>query len=218
MTEERFDVGAALSRLTPGRPLIIVDADEVVLRFVDGFDRFLKARDLFLDLSSYRLHGNVKRIADNEAVLDVEVTALLEEFRSDLDTLDAVDGALEALSELRSRADIAVLSNINPHQAPARRRNLDTVGLGFPLVCNSGTKGAAVKALSSRAGQPVFFVDDIPQHLASVAEAAPHVLLVHLVGDERLKPILPDCPQAHLRAGSWSEAAEFMRRHLDGRG
>jgi len=75
-----------------------------------------------------------------------------------------------------------------------------------------------VKALSSRAGQPVFFVDDIPQHFASVAEVTPHVLLVHLVGDERLKPILPDCAQAHLRAGSWNEAAQFMRRHLDGGG
>src|SRR5438552_11245881 len=117
MTEERFDVGAALSRLTPGRPLIIVDADEVVLRFVDGFDRFLRTRDLYLDLGTYRLHGNVKRLSDKEAILDVEVTALLEEFRRDLDALEVVDGAPEALSDLRTRADIAVLSNINSLQA-----------------------------------------------------------------------------------------------------
>src|SRR5215472_13653722 len=152
MIEGKFDVGAALRRLTPGRPLILVDADEVLLRFVEGFDRFLNARALYLDLGTYRLHGNVKRLDDNVAVLDVEVTALLEEFRRDLDALEPVDGAREALSELSARADIVVLSNISSAQALARRRNLDALGLSFPLVCNSGPKGAAAKQLSARAG------------------------------------------------------------------
>lgn len=214
MTREVFEVGDALRRLTPGRPLIMVDADEVLLRFVDGFDRFLRARSFYLDLGSYRLHGNVKRRDDDVALLDVEVTALLEEFRRDLDALEPVEGACEALKGLSARADIVVLSNINPSQAIARRRNLDVLGLPFPLVSNNGPKGGAAKMLAAGAGRPVFFVDDIPQHLASVGEAVPHAFLVHLVGDERLKPILPRCPQAHLRADSWVEAAQFMRDHL----
>ena len=72
-----FDLSSALAKIPRGRPLVIVDADEVILRFVDGFDRFLRVRGLYLDLTSYRLHGNVKSLADNAAVLDVEVTALL---------------------------------------------------------------------------------------------------------------------------------------------
>jgi hypothetical protein len=214
MIGDAFDIGTAVRRLTAGRPLIIVDADEVLLRFVDGFDRFLGERELYLDLGTYRLHGNVKRRDDNVAVLDVEVTALLEEFRRDLDALEAVEGSREALSDLSKQADIVVLSNINSVQAVARRRNLDTLGFPFPLVCNSGPKGSAAQALSAKAGRPVFFVDDIPQHLASVMDAIPDALLIHLVGDARLKPILPHCPQAHLRADGWADAAQFMRRHL----
>jgi hypothetical protein len=215
MSEARYDVGAAIKQLTPGRPLIIVDADEVLLRFVDGLDKFLRERALYLDLSSYRLHGNVKRLADDIAVLDVEVTALLDEYRRDLDTLEQVEDAQETLAELTSRADVVVLSNVSPTQAIPRRRNLDRLGFPYPLISNSGPKGAAVKDLSARAGRPVFFVDDIPQHLASVAETAPFVRLIHLVGDDRLKPILPPSSHAHLRARDWNDAAAFMRRHLD---
>src|SRR6195952_717668 len=95
-----FDLGAAIARLTPGRPLLIVDVDEVILRFVDGFDKFLRREGLFLDLTSYRLHGNVKRQDDNKPILDVEVTALLDDFRVDLDSLDFVEGAHEVLTAL----------------------------------------------------------------------------------------------------------------------
>ena len=56
-----FYIDAATVPLRSRRPLLIVDADEVLLRFADGFDRFLRQRELFLDLTSYRLHGNVKR-------------------------------------------------------------------------------------------------------------------------------------------------------------
>ncbi|HUJ03750.1 MAG TPA: hypothetical protein VLW75_08950, partial [Rhizomicrobium sp.] len=79
---------------------------------------------------------------------------------------------------------------------------------------NAGPKGPAVKSLAARGGAPAFFVDDIPQHLASAAEAAPQVFRIHLVGDERLKPLLPPSPHAHLRAGDWREAAQFIRARL----
>ncbi|MEI9989589.1 MAG: hypothetical protein WDM86_06090 [Rhizomicrobium sp.] len=210
----RFDIGAASARLSPGRPLVIVDADEVLLRFVDGFDRFLRNNGLYLDLSSYRLHGNVKRLDDNTPVLDVEVTALLDAFRGDLDSLDLVEGAADALASFGARADVVVLTNISEAQAPARLRNLQIHGLHFPVVANSGPKGPAVKALTSRAAAS-FFVDDIPQHLASVAEAAPEVFRIHLIGDERLKPLLPPATHAHLRANDWAEAGAFVHARLD---
>ena len=209
-----YDIGAAVARLQGGRPLLIVDADEVLLRFVDGLDRFLRTQDLFLDLTTYRLHGNVKRIADREPVLDVEVTALLDDFRGDLDSLDLVGGAAEALRALRPRIDVVVLSNIAESQAPARRRNLAAHGLDVPLVTNSGPKGPAVRALAARAGRPAFFVDDIPQHLASSAEAAPEIWRIHLVGDDRLKPLLAAAAHAHLRAETWADAHRFIDEKL----
>jgi len=209
-----FHTGAATVALSPDRPLLIVDADEVILRFAEGFDRFLRARTLFLDLTSYRLHGNVKRLDDRTPVLDVEVTALLDEFRAELDSLEAVEHASEALAELKPHLDVVVLSNVSETQAPPRLRNLAALGFNFPLVVNAGPKGPAVRALAARAASPAFFVDDIPQHLASAAEAAPDVYRIHLIGDERLKPLLPPSPHAHLRAEDWREAAAFIRARL----
>src|ERR1700761_2572642 len=120
--------------LIAGRPLLIVDADEVILRFADGFDRFLSERDLFLDLTTYRLHGNVKRKSDKVAVLDVEVTALLDEFRGDLDWLEDVEGATDALRGLMPLMNVVVLSNVNEAQAPARLRNFAKHKLPVPLI------------------------------------------------------------------------------------
>jgi hypothetical protein len=211
---EPFSLGAALAQVRPGRPLVVVDADEVLLRFVSGFDRFLRRRELFLDLTSYRLHGNVKRLDDRTAVLDVEVTALLDEFRADLDWLEPVEAAQEVLTALRARAGIAVLTNITPNQAQPRLRNLATLGFDFPIVANHGPKGPAVKALAGRAAAPTFFVDDIPQHLVSSAQAAPDVVRIHLIGDERLKSLLAPCAQAHLYAEDWREAGAFIEDQL----
>jgi hypothetical protein len=208
------DISSALARLSAGRPLLIVDADEVLLRFVEGFDRFLGEQGLFLDLMSYRLHGNVKRRDDRTPILDVEVTALLDEFRRELDSLDLVEGAHDSLHALSRQLDIVVLTNIAPAQVVARLRNLKSFDLELPLVANSGPKGEAVKALASRAGRPSFFVDDIPQHLASSAQCAPDVTRIHLIGDDRLKPLLPAAEHAHFRADGWKDAEAFIRSKL----
>ncbi len=209
-----FGIAAALARIPPGHPLLIVDADEVILQFVAGFDAFLRRQGLYLDLASYRLHGNVRRLDDNSAVLDVEVTALLDEFRSELDWLEAVTGAQPALASLAGSVSVAVLTNISPTQAGPRARNLMTLGLDLPLIANNGLKGPAIRDLARHAAAQTFFVDDIPQQLASAAEHAPEVVRVHLVGDERLKPLLAPSPHAHHYADDWASAERFIREQL----
>ncbi|MGZ6009126.1 MAG: hypothetical protein ACXWLO_07560 [Rhizomicrobium sp.] len=208
------DLSSAFARLIPGRPLMIVDADEVLLRFVEGFDRYLDRQGLFLDLTSYRLHGNVKRQDDRTPILDVEVTALLDDFRSDLDWLEHVEGARDSLHALSRKLDIVVLTNISPTQAVARLRNLEGFGLDLPLVANSGLKGEAVKALALRSGRPSFFVDDIPQNLASAAQQAPDITRIHLIGDDRLKPLLAATEHAHYRAEDWKDAEAYIVSRL----
>lgn len=201
--------------LDPARPLVIVDADEVLFRFVEGLDAYLAGRGLYLDLTSYRLHGNVKRRSDGMALDDETVSALLSEFREGRDDLAPVPGAVEAVIALRTHAQAVVLSNVTESEAPARRRNLDAAGLAIPLAINNGLKGPAVAQLAARAGAPAFFVDDIPHNLTSAAEHAPHVFRIHLVGDDRLRPLLPPARDAHFHAGDWAAAEAFIRQHLD---
>ena len=200
--------------ISAAQPLLIVDADEVLLKFVDGLDRFLAQRALYLDLTSYRLHGNVKRRDDDTTLIDVEVSALLDEFRTDLDSLDPVEHAVEVLKDLRESVQTVVLSNVGAAQAGPRVRNLAALGFDFPLLINSGPKGHAVKALARRGGRPAFFVDDIPQHLTSAAQADAAVFRIHLIGDDRLKPLMPPAEHAHLRAENWRDAGRFIRTQI----
>jgi hypothetical protein len=197
-----------------GRPLLILDADEVLFMFVDGFMNFLESQGYYLDLTSYRLHGNVKTRINDSVVANSDVTRLLEAFRADLDSLAAVEDAQDVLDSLSDQMDIVVLSNVSPSQAEPRLRNLAAAGFPYPLIANSGPKGPAVKTLAARGGRPAFFVDDIPPHLVSVAEEASDVFRIHFIGDDRLKPLLPACEQAHLRADNWREIEDFVRARL----
>lgn len=209
-----FYADAAQVPLTADRPLLIVDADEVLLLFADGFDKFLAEHACYFDFSSYHLFGNVRRKLDDGALANNDVTTLLDEFRDKFVSLKAVDGAVDAITELSPQMNIVVLSNMAPSQAPARLQNFSSLGLSLPLVINSGSKGAAVAALAKRTNGPVFFVDDIPRHLADAAELAPDVFCIHLVGDERLRPKRPFSEEAHLRADTWPQIVAFIRQHL----
>lgn len=212
----KFDLTSALSRLIPGRPLIVTDADGVLLRFTGGFERWLKARGLYLELTSYRIEGAVRRMDDRSRVLDVETTALVEEYREQLDCLEAVDGACETLAELAQVASIVVLSNVNHDQAVARMRNFASLGLDYPLIANDSgggylaDKGQAVKALAAHARAKTFFIDDIPSNLAAVAKDAPDVTLIHLVESEPLRRLIGTGFRADFFAEDWAAAKRYI--------
>ncbi len=212
--KKSFHIDGATVPLERGRPLLIVDADEVLLAFARGFDRFLAQHGCYLDFVSYRLHGNVRHKEDNSPVNDAEVTALLYEFRADLDSLEPIEGAIEAIADLRQSMSIVALSNVSITQAPARLRNFAALGWDFPLLTNSGSKGRPVRVLAKRAKAPAFFMDDTPQHHQSVAEHAPKVFRIHFIGDERLKLLMPPSPHAHFRAETWPDAHAFIRTRL----
>lgn len=211
-----FYIDGATVPVEAGRPLLIVDADEVLLAFARGLEQFLAEHGCYLDFTSYRLHGNIRRRDDNEALIDVEVTSLLHEFRAELDSLEAIEGAADAIRDLQQWMGIVALSNVSITQAPARVRNFAALGWDFPLVANSGSKGRAVKLLAKRAKAATFFMDDTPMHHESVAEHAPNVFRIHFVGDERLKPLMPPSPYAHFRADTWREATNFIKSRLMG--
>lgn len=215
-----FDLSSALRHVVPGRPVVITDADGVLLCFTGGFERFLAERELFLDLTSYRLEGAIRRMDDKTPILQVETMALIEEFREELDCLEAVDGAVEALAELSKVASIVVLSNVNHRQAVARMRNFAALGLDYPLIANDAgsgymaDKGHAVRTLAKKAAAPAFFIDDIPANLISAAAAAPEVKLVHLVESAVLRNLLGQDFPAHIHAESWDEAKRFILASL----
>lgn len=198
-------------RLDPTRPLVICDADEVLLQFIAGLDRYLGTQGLYLDLTSFRIHGNVKNRATNEPIHDEAVSALLKAFfASQTRHLDVVPGAASALRALTDVAQVVILSNLPETSRPDRIENLAEHGMPYPVIAGKGPKGAFVRQLIDGFAPPVVFIDDLPPHIASVAAETPHVHRLHFVADERLARLLPKAPEAHARIDSWPEARAWI--------
>jgi hypothetical protein len=194
-----------------GRPLIVCDADEVLLQFLRGLEASLPAQGLYLDLTQYNLTGAIKRADTREPLAQREVGAVIKAFHADAGLrLDAVEGAAEALRVLSGHAQIVVLTNVIPEQGAARRANLARLGMDYPVLPNTGLKGQAVRRLAEQCAAPTFFVDDIAHHHADVATAWPDAHQIHFVADERLFGMAPRSPHAKLFTRSWAEARDHV--------
>jgi hypothetical protein len=192
--------------LTRGKPLVIVDADEVLFYFMRGLERFLESRDLYFDWASYALHGNIRQRRDNAPVAAEVLHPLLQRFFAEAtEELEPVDGAAQALAELSRMSQVVVLSNVPMPARGARIRALSRHGMDFPLIANTGPKGPAVVAMLKQSMGSTVFIDDIPHNHTSVAEMAPAVHRLHYIADPRLAALLGPAPHCHHRANSWPD-------------
>lgn len=209
---------ADLDRLAVGtRPLLVVDVDEVVLRFVPHLERFIAAQGYRLDVVSFGITGNVARHGSCRPVPAPEVAALIAGFfAAHVHDQEPVAGAADALARLSARLDVVLLTNVPAHHRDVRAHRLAELGLAFPVVANDGPKGPAVGRLAGRLAHPLFFVDDGPVNLASVRDHAPGVRLVHFVDDPRYFRLAPEVPGTWLRSRDWTEVARRIEAALDG--
>lgn len=215
------DIGAQLAQLDhdPARPLILCDADEVLLAFMAAFERFLHAGGHYFAWRSYALDGNVRLRADDGAVSKAGVRKLIEEFYADhAETLAPVAGAAETLKHLAARADIVILTNLWRRHLEARRRQLAGHGLPYPVISNTGSKGPPVAWFAERARAPLYFIDDSPRHHASVARDAAQAVRIHFVAERRLAGLLEAAQDCHYRADTWPSARLIIERDLEAKG
>lgn len=206
----------ALDRLEVGaRPLLVVDVDEVVLRFVSHLEAFIGQQGYRLDARSFRLTGNVTRLGSCRAVPAPEVAALIAGFfAAHVGDQEPVPGAAEALSRLTSRLDVVLLTNVPAEHASRRAARLADLGMAHPVIANEGPKGPAVARLARALGHPLFFVDDAPTNLASVRDHATEARLVHFVDDPRYFRLAPDVPGTWLKTRDWAEVVRRIEADL----
>jgi hypothetical protein len=197
------------------RPLLIVDADEVLFLFLQGLERFIARRGLYLDLKSFALTGNIKHRTDDTPLSGPEVKALLADFFvTETANLDPAPGAADALRHLSQHAQIIILSNVPAAQRHARIAGLQRCDMAYPVIANEGAKGPAIAALAGRVNAPIVFVDDLPPNLQSAADNAPHTIRVHMVADPRLRLLIPRAAAAHARHDDWPDAVPFIQNAL----
>ena len=99
--------------VAPGRPLVITDADEVVVNFIDRFADFLPEHGFSFTWASYHLTGNVVRDNGRPAGKDDMARVFRAFYDSHTADLDPVPGAIESLTALGERATVVVLSNLS---------------------------------------------------------------------------------------------------------
>ncbi|MFQ3594634.1 MAG: HAD family hydrolase [Sphingomonadaceae bacterium] len=197
------------------RPLLILDCDEVILRFAEPFRLWLAdVHALELRFDSFALVGNIRHKADGRPLEPQAFPALLDGFFAHGQHLQTpADGAVEAIAALSREMDVAVLTNIPEAHREIREEVLRSFGLELPVHVNDGGKGRVVKALAG--DRPAVFVDDLPPHHGSVAQHAGHVGRLHMIADPVLRGLIPAAPHAHARIDAWEDAQEWIRNWME---
>jgi len=199
--------------LDPDRPLVISDADEVVFDFMTAFEAYLGEARLYFNWESFGLDGNVCRIEDRKPLGRDEMFAMLDSFFAARTAhLEPIEGAAEALAALAGRAQILIVSNLPIPRRHLRREALDRHAMTYPLIANTGPKGPLVRKLAADFSAPVFFIDDSPRHIGSVADCADGVHRIHFIGHPRLASLIGPATGCHHRIDDWPEA----RRVIEG--
>jgi len=201
--------------IVPGRPLLAVDADEVLVYLAEHLERYLPTIGFRIRLTQYQLEGSIFPEGSGFPVPFDDCLRLIDRFFEE-ETLNqvALPGAAEALARLSARAQVVVLTNVPRHARDLRRRNLAALGMDYPMVENAGGKGRALCWMAARAAAPAAFIDDSLKQHESAARRAPKVTRVHFVGAGHLRRILPESPAAHHRVEGWEECEAVLRREL----
>lgn len=198
------------------RPLIISDCDEVLLHMLTHFRDYLdEAHGVDFDWGGGRFLNSMSERETGRTLSEEEMWRLLNLFfDTEMHRQTPIAGAVEAMGELSEIADVVILTNLKDHRAQNRTVQLAGHGIHARVFTNQGPKGPALRAIideyrPSRA----FFIDDLAQHHASVAQDAADVSRLHFVGEPQVAPHV-DCAftagHAHARIDSWADALPWL--------
>ena len=191
--------------LSRARPLVIVDVDEVLGLFMQGFGKFLESRGFEFRVDRFALFQNIYRPGAAEHLELSSGRELFDDFfRTGCGEIDPAPGAVEALAKLSRRAEILILSNAPADAERLRGDWLKRHGLPQALILSTGPKGPITASLVAQTDQATAFVDDLLSNLDSVAEHSPATATFQHVADLRLRPLAPRSDR-HPRIDDWAE-------------
>jgi hypothetical protein len=197
------------------RPLVVCDVDEVVLEFLDPFDRYLNSVEHRLHPDSFRLHGNIRSISAGIAASDDQVEEMQEAFFASQDKWQTpAPDVVDVLKRLAVDADIVFLTAMPPRHHDVRRTVLDMHGLTYPMIATEEPKGPVVASLIGGRDVRSVFIDDILRNHGSVRDSAPDCLLIHLMVNAVFRKMLPKAEEHIVVAEDWADAERVIRERL----
>ncbi|HET6538053.1 MAG TPA: HAD family hydrolase [Sphingopyxis sp.] len=195
------------------RPLLITDCDEVLLHMVVPFAQWVdEAHGVLFQMEDASFAGALKRKECGTPLEAAEVWPLLDGFfTTEMGRQLPVAGAVEAMRKISQVADIIILTNVGPEHEAARTAQLAAVGIDAPVIGNRGPKGGPVRDIMTK-HQPslAIFVDDLGQHHHSVAQEAPDVWRLHMVGEPMIADKIKPARHAHARIDDWDAACAWI--------
>lgn len=213
--EVRDDLEAA--GVVPGRPLVAIDCDEVIVEFAGHLARWLGSVGYEMRLEAYRLEGAIFPAGGSVPVeFDAALRLIDAFFEEETIRQTPLPGAVEAIGRIAAAAQVVILTNIPRHAREARIGNLQAMGIAAPVIANSGGKGRALAWLADRAAAPSVFIDDSAQQIASAAKHAPGVGRVYFAGSPYIAAVLPHSAEAHARVDGWETCETEVMARLRG--
>jgi|TARA_B110000967_G_scaffold209985_1_gene269219 hypothetical protein len=203
--------------LNTSKPLLISDADEVILDFLGSFEKYLLTFNLKIDLSTYSLLGNIFDINSNEPVSKEEVTLHIEGFfKKHTKDISFSIGAYENLKKIENELNfqIIILTNIPVSRRQDRIHCFRKNNLEYPIIANIRSKGPTIRKIISGFKNKVFFIDDMIFNLESANTETPEVKLIHYVSDKRLAKLLKTPKKIATRAESWDEIYRYIKNEV----
>ena len=195
------------------RPLIITDCDGVLLHMIAPFAEWVDAEHGVEFRMEDAGFANALRRKECGTVLEAsEVWPLLDGFfHHAMDRQYPIEGAFESLHQLSAIAEIVVLSNVGPGHQARRAQQIGSHGLHTEVIGSFGGKGEPVRALvEEKLPCVTVFIDDLANHHDSVAEAAPEVWRLHMVGEPSMIDVAVPAHSAHHRIDDWTSAHDWI--------
>ena len=198
------------------RPLIITDCDEVLLHMMVPFRTWLdEAQGIHFTFGTPFEEAFRHKDSRDPIERSVIWSLLGSFFDTEMHRQYPIRGAMEAMARLSSVADIVVLTNLEDHRQAARTEQLARHGVHFPVYTNRGGKGPAlVRIVDQYRPSVTLFIDDLENNHSSVAEHAPQVWRLHMVGEAELSPLIAVAPDAHARIDEWAEAERWIEGRI----
>ncbi|PCJ30989.1 MAG: hypothetical protein COA93_11605 [Alphaproteobacteria bacterium] len=197
------------------RPVIISDADEVILHFADIFSEYLETQGMYVNFKSYAFEGNLKYKDSDEAVgRDLFEAIFNGFFENYVDKQPLVKNSAENLKSLSEICDIVIVTNIPHSFADRRRKQLIKQGINYPLITNNGPKGPILNLISKMTSEKLIFIDDVSHHHKSVAEHVPDSLRIQFIANNHLNEIEDKSEYCQYRCYNWEEIAKVIRNSL----
>ena len=197
------------------KPLLIFDADEVLVLFASHFSTYLTQQGWSLNLKSYRLDDAIQHIHDGHLADKETYQTLISNFiNQETAKQPEAPGASETLNEFQERAEIVILTNVPKSAYNQRLKNLSDLQMSYPIICNSGLKGPALLELSKLTKSTCIFVDDNPFQIASAATFTPNIYRFHFTACQIVKKTMPYAEGATHRPSSWLEVRSLLAQLL----